>query len=113
MNVQPDKLQRTPLREDIEDSFKSTQEQATLLRNMINCKHPGSKDSAFREFNLRFDYFFGVSGFLKELNKDIVHECDRWFDTKKPKATEPNIIKGLSLFKKYSKELFNKGLIKY
>jgi len=110
MITQPEKLQRTPLKEDIEDAFKSTQRKATILRNMVNCKCPGNKDVLFREFVGHFDYLFHLSKYKKEVNKDIVHKISRWFDIKKTAMHAKN---GLDLFEEYSNELFDKSLIKY
>lgn len=112
MIPQPEKLQRTPLKENIEDSFKSTRMIASVLRNMINCNCPGNKETAFREFNGTFDYFFGLSEYKEELNTDIITKCNKWFDAKKT-ASDYNIKIGLALFRNYSQELFTKGLIKY
>ncbi len=113
MISQSEKLQRTPLKEDIEDAFKLTQRRATILRNTTNCKCPGNKDVMFREFIGNFDYLFGLSEYKKELDIDIVKQCEKWFNLKNKRAVNETIEYGLSLFKTYSKELFNKGLIKY
>ena len=57
MTTTPDKLQQTPLKEDIEASFKLTQMNASMLRNMINCRCPGNTEAAIRKFMGTFDYF--------------------------------------------------------
>lgn len=113
MISQPEKLQRTPLKEDIEAAFKHTQMKATSLRNTINCRCPGNRDVLFRAFVGNFDYFFGLSNHKKELNEEIVKQCDKWFDLKNKYPSIENINYGLSLFKKYSKELFKQGVLIY
>lgn len=113
MQLQTEKLTRTPLKEDIEDSFKETQIRASILRNAVNCNCPGNIDAKFREFVGYFDFLFGISCFKKELNQDIVNKCDKWFELKNKRARPETIQKGLSLFRKYAKELTDKGMIKY
>ena len=113
MQQQPDKLTRTPLKDDIEHSFKETQVRASILRNAINCNCPGNKEAKFREFVGFFDYLFSISRFKKDLDKTVIDKCKKWFRQPNKKANVNTIYTGVDLFEEYSNDLFDKGMIKY
>ena len=111
--IQPEKLSRTPLKEDIEHSFLETSKRATSLRNMVMCKCPGNKDAEYRQFVGQFNYLFDISRHKKGLSADLVDKCDAWFNQMKPASNLRNVKEGLNLYKLYSKELFNQGVLIY
>ena len=113
MQQQPEKLTRTPLKEDIEHSFLETSKRATSLRNIIMCKCAGNKDSEFRMFVGQFNYLFDISSHKTTLSENIITKCETWFMRPKPKAEMRHIIEGLKLYNEYSKELFKQGVLVY
>jgi len=112
MISQPEKLQRTPLKEDIERRFIAVCEISTSLNGLVNCRCPGNKDATFRMFVGNFERLFQVTRYKKGLSTDIITQCDKWFRTQKT-GNIKNIKYGQKLFTDYSKELFNQGMIIY
>lgn len=112
MTPQPEKLQRTPLKEGIEHRFVDVCEISTMLNGLVNCSCPGNKDAVFRKFASRFEYLFQITRYKKGISTDIITKCDKWFTAQK-RGTYQNIEYGQKLFTEYSTELFNQGLIIY
>jgi hypothetical protein len=112
MSPQPEKLQRTPLKEDIERRFVDVCEISTMLNGLVNCSCPGNKDAIFRRFASSFERLFRVTRYKKGLSTDTITKCDKWFTTQK-RGNVQNIDYGQKLFTEYSKELFNQGMIIY
>lgn len=109
----PDRIQRTPMKESIERTYLESTKTSNALRNILISRCAGSKDIKYKQFIMHFGYLFNISHYKKDLDKDLIGKCNRWFNTPHSKASNKNVQGGLKLYDEYVLELFRLKMLTY
>lgn len=98
--------------DDIEDIFKETAAQATLIKSMLYSCGCGNLVAQYRIFQQHFDYLFMLSSDHSHFENDpLIKRFHTWQRT--GTITEQEIKKGLALFEEYKTGLFGAELLRW
>lgn len=112
-NNTPDKEQDSPMKAAIEHTYLQGTNISNTLRNILMCRCFGSREIEYRNFNKSFGYLFDITHHKREMDKELIKRCMKWFNTPRGSPTKKNIMAGLKLYDEYVTELFRLKLLKY